>query len=59
VDQFTPFTTDPYRPLQYMLPLVSASYVHERQHKRELRTESSFGVSVGIITGWVGFGVKV
>jgi len=41
VDQFTPFTTDPYRPLQYMLPLVSASYLHERQHKRELRTESA------------------
>jgi cobalt-zinc-cadmium efflux system outer membrane protein len=41
VDQFNPFTPNPYRPFTYVLPFVSASYLHERQHKRELRLESS------------------
>jgi outer membrane protein, heavy metal efflux system len=41
VDQLNPFTPDPYRPLGYTLPLLSASYLHERQHKRELRLESA------------------
>jgi cobalt-zinc-cadmium efflux system outer membrane protein len=41
LDQFDPFTPGPYRPLANMLPLVSASYLHERQHKRELRLESA------------------
>ncbi len=41
LDQFDPFTPNPYRPLTNMLPLVSASYLHERQHKRELRQESA------------------
>jgi cobalt-zinc-cadmium efflux system outer membrane protein len=40
-DQFDPFTPGPYRPLTYALPLVSASYLHEREHKRELRLESA------------------
>ncbi len=40
-DQFDPFTINPYRPLTYALPLVTASYLHERQHKRELRLESA------------------
>jgi cobalt-zinc-cadmium efflux system outer membrane protein len=40
-DQFDPFTANPYRPLTYALPYFSASYLHERQHKRELRLESA------------------
>jgi cobalt-zinc-cadmium efflux system outer membrane protein len=41
LDQFDPFTPGPYRPLANTLPLVSASYLHERGHKRELRAESA------------------
>jgi outer membrane protein, heavy metal efflux system len=41
LDQFDPLTPNPYRPLANVLPLVSASYLHERQHKRELRQESA------------------
>ena len=45
LDQFDPFpdpfSNYPYRPLGYVLPFVSASYLHERQHKRELRLESA------------------
>jgi cobalt-zinc-cadmium efflux system outer membrane protein len=41
VDQFDPFTPNPYRPLTYLLPYVSFSYLHEREHKRELRLESA------------------
>ncbi len=37
LDQVDPFTTNPYRPLGAVLPYISASYLHERQHKRELR----------------------
>jgi cobalt-zinc-cadmium efflux system outer membrane protein len=40
-DQFDPFTPGPYRPLTYALPYVSASYLHERRDKRELRLESA------------------
>jgi cobalt-zinc-cadmium efflux system outer membrane protein len=40
-DQFDPFTPNPYRPLTYLLPYASFSYLHERQHKRELRLESA------------------
>lgn len=44
-DQFDPFPdvlgNYPYRPLTNALPSVSASYLHERQHKRELRLESA------------------
>jgi cobalt-zinc-cadmium efflux system outer membrane protein len=40
-DQFDPFTPNPYRPLTYLLPYVSFSYLHEREHKRELRLESA------------------
>jgi cobalt-zinc-cadmium efflux system outer membrane protein len=40
-DQFDPFTTGPYRPLTYLLPYVSFSYLHERRNKRELRLESA------------------
>ncbi len=41
VDQFAPFNGNPYRPLGSLLPLVSASYLHERGGKRELRLESA------------------
>lgn len=42
VDPFPdPFTNYSYRPLAYALPLLSASYLHERRHKRELRLESA------------------
>ncbi len=41
LDQLDPFSTNPYRPLGYAFPLLSFSYLHERQHKRELRLESA------------------
>lgn len=41
VDQLDPFSGSPYRPFQYTLPLISLDYLHERQHKRELRLESA------------------
>ena len=49
MDQINPFATFPstvsgndvYRPLGNALPFVSASYLVERQHKRELRLESA------------------
>lgn len=41
VDQLDPFTFNPYRPLGNALPLLSGSYLHERQHKRELRRDSA------------------
>jgi len=40
-DQIDPFTVNPYRPLTYLLPYVSFSYLHERRNKRELRLESA------------------
>lgn len=39
-DQFEPFNTNPYRPFANILSSVAVSYLHERQHKRELRLES-------------------
>lgn len=41
IDQLDPFTPNPYRPLANTLPFLSASYLHERLHKRELRQESA------------------
>ena len=49
VDQLNPLTTMPspvsgnsvYRPFANALPFGSISYLHERQHKRELRLESA------------------
>ena len=41
VDQIDPFTTGPLRPLSMALPFGSLGYLHERQHKRELRLESA------------------
>jgi len=41
VDQLNPFTNNPYQPFANLFPLLSASYLHEREHKRELRRESA------------------
>jgi cobalt-zinc-cadmium efflux system outer membrane protein len=41
IDQLTPFTSGPFRPLVDNLPVISFDYLHERQHKRELRLESA------------------
>lgn len=41
VDQLNPFTGNPYQPFSNTLPLVSGSYLHEREHKRELRRQSA------------------
>ncbi len=41
VDQLNPFTGNPYQPFSNTLPLISGSYLHERQHKRELRRQSA------------------
>ncbi len=41
VDQFQPFNGNPYRPFGFLLPSISFDYLHERQHKRELRLESA------------------
>jgi cobalt-zinc-cadmium efflux system outer membrane protein len=40
-DQFEPFTTNPYRPFANVLNSNAISYLHERQHKRELRRQSA------------------
>ena len=41
LDQFNPIWPNPYRPLGSLFPLVSTSYLHEREDKRELRLESA------------------
>ncbi len=41
VDQFQPFSFNPYRPLTAAFPLITLNYLHEREHKRELRRESA------------------
>lgn len=49
LDQINPFSTQPaptgsgdsYRPFAFALPSSSISYLHERQHKRELRRDSA------------------
>ena len=45
LDQLDPFSINPYRPLGNTLPLVSGSYLHEREHKRELRRDSAQGAT--------------
>ena len=52
LDQISPFSSalsgagNPvYRPLSNSLPSVASSYLHERQHKRELRRESARGAT--------------
>src|ERR1039457_329932 len=41
LDQFEPFSGNPYRPLGSVLPFAAFDYLHERQHKRELRLDSA------------------
>jgi outer membrane protein, heavy metal efflux system len=50
IDQINPFTTQPspsgnggnsYRPFAFAEPYGSISYLHEREHKRELRRDSA------------------
>ena len=41
LDQITPFTGSPYRPLWQSYAYGDISYLHERQHKRELRLEDA------------------
>jgi len=40
-DQFEPFSNNPFRPFASVLNAATFSYLHERQHKRELRRESA------------------
>jgi cobalt-zinc-cadmium efflux system outer membrane protein len=40
-DQFEPFSRNPSQPLTNALTTSTLSYLHERQHKRELRLESA------------------
>jgi outer membrane protein, heavy metal efflux system len=41
-DQISPFNVGPsHGPLAYLLPSASIDYLHERDHKRELRLESA------------------
>jgi cobalt-zinc-cadmium efflux system outer membrane protein len=49
LDQLTPFTPNPYQPLAGAFPLLSVNYLHEREHKRELRLDSAKqGTSIAI-----------
>lgn len=41
LDQATLFHTNPYQPLFYAYPNITLNYLHEREHKRELRTDSA------------------
>ena len=41
LSQIDPFPSTPYRPFTYTEPDVSFDYLHEREHKRELRLESA------------------
>jgi outer membrane protein, heavy metal efflux system len=50
-DQIDPFTLDPFRPFYNALPFGSLSYLHERQHKRELRQESAQKATAISISG--------
>ncbi len=45
LDQLNPFTPNPYQPIASTLPLVSGNYLHEREHKRELRRDSARGAT--------------
>ncbi len=45
LDQINPFTGNPYRPFGLALPLFSANYLYEREHKRELRRASAQGAT--------------
>ena len=41
LDQIDPFTTNPSHPLAMALPSGTITYLHEREHKRELRRDSA------------------
>jgi outer membrane protein, heavy metal efflux system len=41
LDQLLPFSFQPYRPLTAVFPMIGLSYLHEREHKRELRRDSA------------------
>lgn len=41
LDQITPFSGDPYRPLWQSYAWFDIDYLHERRHKRELRLASA------------------
>ena len=41
----SPSQGSPYRPLTGAFPLISFSYLHERDHKRELRLDSAEGAT--------------
>jgi cobalt-zinc-cadmium efflux system outer membrane protein len=41
LDQLTPFNANPYRPLSESYLFWSIDYLHEREHKRELRLASA------------------
>jgi cobalt-zinc-cadmium efflux system outer membrane protein len=41
LDQFQPFTGNPYRPLTNLVPTVSLSYLYERNNRRDLRLDSA------------------
>jgi cobalt-zinc-cadmium efflux system outer membrane protein len=45
LDQLTPFTTNPYRPVSQSYLYGNFSYLHEREHKRELRLASAKGAT--------------
>jgi cobalt-zinc-cadmium efflux system outer membrane protein len=49
-DQIAPFSVgQPHGAFAYLLPSATVSYLHERAHKRELRTESAQkGTAIGI-----------
>jgi cobalt-zinc-cadmium efflux system outer membrane protein len=40
-DQWTPFNGNPYRPISQSYLFWSVDYLHEREHKRELRLDSA------------------
>lgn len=44
-DQLTPFSSSPYRPIAQSYLYGSMDYLHERQHKRELRLRSAQGAT--------------
>jgi outer membrane protein, heavy metal efflux system len=50
-DQIDPFAEGPsHGPFAYLLPSATVSYLHERAHKRELRTESAKKATVVAIS---------
>jgi cobalt-zinc-cadmium efflux system outer membrane protein len=50
LDQITPFYTSPYRPLWQSFPSGGIDYLHEREHKRELRLASARGATAAAIS---------